>query len=180
MNELTNLSPDIAFAIGLVGLAPILARWTKIYFKLNLNFAAFGTQIVKLIKSDNMDRALKLCSVIPHAYGTGGVVAMLKAAEAGNSTRQMLQTTWARAVESSRIQLRFMLLPSVIGLLLTLVPAAQVALLDAAVTWKNVGPAAAGLFMFGGSQMTASRMPKATARMSEDIIQALAEGGNQS
>jgi biopolymer transport protein ExbB len=50
-----------------IALAIILERTIMIVFKLNLDARAFMAQVQKLILSNNIDRAIKLCAAAPNA-----------------------------------------------------------------------------------------------------------------
>ena len=53
--------------VWVVALAIILERIFFVFFRYNLNGAAFMAQIQKLIAANNIDRAIKLCNAEPHA-----------------------------------------------------------------------------------------------------------------
>ncbi|MBN2722960.1 MAG: hypothetical protein JXR95_02695 [Deltaproteobacteria bacterium] len=55
-----------------------LPRFFRVVFILSINTRVFHSVIMKLIKSDNADRALKLCSVAPNSLYPMGVSAALK------------------------------------------------------------------------------------------------------
>jgi len=53
--------------VWVVALAIILERIFFVFFRYNLNGAAFMAQIQKLVAANNIDRAIKLCNAEPHA-----------------------------------------------------------------------------------------------------------------
>jgi biopolymer transport protein ExbB/TolQ len=50
-----------------VALAAIIERTIMVVFRLSLNANAFMAQVQKLILSNNIDRAIKMCNAAPHA-----------------------------------------------------------------------------------------------------------------
>jgi biopolymer transport protein ExbB len=50
-----------------VSLAIIIERFIQLFFRFNVNAATFMTQIEKLILTNNLERAVKLCNSAPHA-----------------------------------------------------------------------------------------------------------------
>jgi len=54
-------------AMSVVGLGVIIERFIFLYFKYNINAAAFMGQIQKLVMANNIDRAIKLCNAAPAA-----------------------------------------------------------------------------------------------------------------
>ncbi len=53
--------------MSIIGLGVIIERFIFLYFKYNINAAAFMAQIQKLIMANNIDRAIKLCNAAPSA-----------------------------------------------------------------------------------------------------------------
>lgn len=53
--------------VSIIGLAIIIERFIFLYFKYNINAAAFMAQIQKLVMANNIDRAIKLCNAAPSA-----------------------------------------------------------------------------------------------------------------
>jgi biopolymer transport protein ExbB/TolQ len=53
--------------MSVIGLAVMIERFITLYFKYNINASAFMTQIQKLVLTNNIDRALKLCNAAPTA-----------------------------------------------------------------------------------------------------------------
>ena len=53
--------------MSVVGLGIIIERFIFLYFKYNINAAAFMAQIQKLVMANNIDRAIKLCNAAPSA-----------------------------------------------------------------------------------------------------------------
>lgn len=51
----------------IVAIAVIIDRIVAVYFKFNLNGARFMAQVEKLVVSDNIDKAVKLCNAAPKA-----------------------------------------------------------------------------------------------------------------
>ena len=54
-------------AMSVIGLGVMLERFIFLYFKYNINAAAFMAQIQKLVMANNIDRAIKLCNAEPNA-----------------------------------------------------------------------------------------------------------------
>ncbi len=54
-------------AMSVIGLGVMLERFIFLYFKYNINAAAFMAQIQKLVMANNIDRAIKLCNAAPSA-----------------------------------------------------------------------------------------------------------------
>ena len=54
-------------AMSIIGLGVIIERFIFLYFKYNINAAAFMAQIQKLVMANNIDRAIKLCNAAPSA-----------------------------------------------------------------------------------------------------------------
>ena len=53
--------------MSVIGLGVIIERFIFLYFKYNINAAAFMGQIQKLVMANNIDRAIKLCNAAPAA-----------------------------------------------------------------------------------------------------------------
>lgn len=53
--------------MSVVALGIIIERFIFLYFKYNINAAAFMAQIQKLVMANNIDRAIKLCNAAPSA-----------------------------------------------------------------------------------------------------------------
>ncbi|MCA9538068.1 MAG: MotA/TolQ/ExbB proton channel family protein [Myxococcales bacterium] len=53
--------------MSVIGLGVIIERFIFLYFKYNINAAAFMAQIQKLVMANNIDRAIKLCNAAPSA-----------------------------------------------------------------------------------------------------------------
>jgi biopolymer transport protein ExbB len=53
--------------MSIIGLGVIIERFIFLYFKYNINAAAFMAQIQKLVMANNIDRAIKLCNAAPSA-----------------------------------------------------------------------------------------------------------------
>lgn len=53
--------------MSIIALAIIIERFIFLYFKYNINAAAFMAQIQKLVMANNIDRAIKLCNAAPSA-----------------------------------------------------------------------------------------------------------------
>lgn len=52
---------------SVVGLGIIIERFIYLFFKYNINAPAFMAQIQKLVMTNNIDRAIKLCNAAPSA-----------------------------------------------------------------------------------------------------------------
>jgi biopolymer transport protein ExbB/TolQ len=52
---------------SIVGLGIIIERFIFLFFKYNINAPAFMAQIQKLVMTNNIDRAIKLCNAAPSA-----------------------------------------------------------------------------------------------------------------
>jgi len=57
----------IILAVSIVALGIIIERFIFLFFKYNINAPAFMAQIQKLVISNNIDRAIKLCNAAPSA-----------------------------------------------------------------------------------------------------------------
>ncbi len=53
--------------MSIIGLGIMIERFIFLYFKYNINAAAFMAQIQKLVMANNIDRAIKLCNAAPSA-----------------------------------------------------------------------------------------------------------------
>lgn len=53
--------------MSIIGLGIMIERVIFLYFKYNINAAAFMAQIQKLVMANNIDRAIKLCNAAPSA-----------------------------------------------------------------------------------------------------------------
>ena len=53
--------------MSVIGLGVMIERFIFLYFKYNINAAAFMGQIQKLVMANNIDRAIKLCNAAPAA-----------------------------------------------------------------------------------------------------------------
>jgi len=80
-----------------VALATIIERSIMIMLRLNLDSKAFMSQIQKLILSNNIDRAVKLCAAAPHA-------ALSRVIKAGLLRSNRGEREVARALEEAVIE----------------------------------------------------------------------------
>jgi len=80
-----------------VALAIVTERVITILFKLDINAGAFMAQVQKLILSNNIDRAIKLCSAAPNA-------ALSRVVRAGLARANRGQREIARALEETVIE----------------------------------------------------------------------------
>ncbi|MBI4816327.1 MAG: MotA/TolQ/ExbB proton channel family protein [Deltaproteobacteria bacterium] len=65
--EVGGLAMKVNMMFLAAGLAVIIDRAIAVYFKFNLNGARFMAQIEKLVVSDNIEKAVKLCNAAPKA-----------------------------------------------------------------------------------------------------------------
>jgi biopolymer transport protein ExbB len=77
-----------------VSIASIIERTVSIAFRFNINGHAFMAQVQKLIMSNNIDRAIKLCNSAPNA-------ALARVIKAGLTRCNRGQREIARALEES-------------------------------------------------------------------------------
>jgi biopolymer transport protein ExbB len=87
----------INLAILTVALASIAERTVMIVFRFNVNSKAFMAQVQKLILSNNIDRAIKLCNAAPHA-------ALARVIKAGLTRANRGSREVARALEEAVIE----------------------------------------------------------------------------
>ena len=57
----------IILATSIVGLGIMIERFVMLFFKYNINAAAFMAQIQKLVMANSIDKAIKLCNAAPSA-----------------------------------------------------------------------------------------------------------------
>lgn len=57
----------LILATSIVGIGIIIERFIFLFFKYNINASAFMAQIQKLVMTNNIDRAIKLCNAAPSA-----------------------------------------------------------------------------------------------------------------
>ncbi|MCB9637577.1 MAG: MotA/TolQ/ExbB proton channel family protein [Myxococcales bacterium] len=82
----------LIFGIGLT-----IERFIFLFFKYNINGAAFMAQIQKLILANNIDRAIKLCNAAPSA-------ALPKVVKAGLTRANKGETEIANAIEEASLE----------------------------------------------------------------------------
>lgn len=84
-------------AVSAVAIAIIVERILMLAFRLNLNAAPFMEQVMKLVLSGNVDRAVKLCGAAPNA-------ALAKVIRAGLTRANRGEQEIARALEEAVLE----------------------------------------------------------------------------
>lgn len=80
MSDVTmSVTTMLLLGIAGWGLALVGLRLVILLFRLNINAPVFSAQIVKLVAADNIDRALKLASVVPQTPVGAAIKAVLDA-----------------------------------------------------------------------------------------------------
>ncbi len=83
--------------VSVFGIAIIIERIIFLFFKYNINGTAFMNQIQKLVMSNNIDRAIKLCNAAPAA-------ALPKIIKAGLNRANKGETEIYNAVEEATLE----------------------------------------------------------------------------
>lgn len=86
----------IAFFL-IVGIGLMVERFIFLFFKYNINGAAFMAQIQKLVMANNIDRAIKLCNAAPSA-------ALPKVVKAGLTRANKGEIEIANAIEEATLE----------------------------------------------------------------------------
>jgi biopolymer transport protein ExbB/TolQ len=86
----------IAFT-SVIGLGIIVERFIFLFFKYNINANAFMGQIQKLVMSNNIDRAIKLCNAAPNA-------ALPKVIKAGLTRANKGELEISNAIEEATLE----------------------------------------------------------------------------
>lgn len=84
-------------AVSAVAAATIIERTIMLAFRLNLNAAPFMEQVLKLVLSGNVDRAVKLCGAAPNA-------ALARVIRAGLTRANRGEQEIARALEEAVLE----------------------------------------------------------------------------
>ena len=84
-------------AVWVIALATIIERFYFVFFRYNLNGAAFMAQIQKLVMANNIDRAIKLCNAAPNA-------ALPKVIKAGLTRANKGEAEIQNAVEEATLE----------------------------------------------------------------------------
>jgi len=84
-------------AVSAVAIAIIVERIIMLAFRLNLNAAPFMEQVLKLVLSGNVDRAVKLCGAAPNA-------ALARVIRAGLTRANRGEQEIARALEEAVLE----------------------------------------------------------------------------
>lgn len=84
-------------AVSAVAIAIIVERILMLAFRLNLNAAPFMEQVLKLVLSGNVDRAVKLCGAAPNA-------ALARVIRAGLTRANRGEQEIARALEEAVLE----------------------------------------------------------------------------
>ncbi len=82
--------------MSVIGLGVIIERFIFLYFKYNINAAAFMGQIQKLVMANNIDRAIKLCNAAPSA-------ALAKVIKAGLTRANKSEIEISNAIEEATL-----------------------------------------------------------------------------
>jgi hypothetical protein len=88
---------DLTFILAGAGLAFGLVPLGWLMFKANINAAAFGAAIKKLVEASNLDRAIKLCSAAPTVPLAKGTRAVLEAYRDGSRDSVALKESFETA-----------------------------------------------------------------------------------
>jgi biopolymer transport protein ExbB/TolQ len=86
----------IALAL-IIGIGLMIERFIFLFFKYNINGAAFMAQIQKLVMANNIDRAIKLCNAAPSA-------ALPKVVKAGLTRANKGEAEIANAIEEATLE----------------------------------------------------------------------------
>ena len=81
----------------ILGIGLIIERFIFLFFKYNINGAAFMAQIQKLVMANNIDRAIKLCNAAPSA-------ALPKVVKAGLTRANKGEMEIANAIEEASLE----------------------------------------------------------------------------
>jgi len=84
-------------AVWVIALATIIERFYFVFFRYNLNGAAFMAQIQKLVMAGNVDRAIKLCNAAPSA-------ALPKVVKAGLTRANKGEVAIQNAIEEATLE----------------------------------------------------------------------------
>ena len=104
MNEIAQfLRRGDPFIFGILGtsiwvLGVIIERFIFLFFKYNINAAAFMGQIQKLVVAGNIDRAIKLCNAAPDA-------ALPRMVKAGLTRANKGQVAIGNAIEEASLEI---------------------------------------------------------------------------
>lgn len=87
----------VILAVSIMAVGIIIERVIFLYFKYNINAAAFWAQIQKLVMANNIDRAIKLCNAAPSA-------ALAKVIKAGLTRANKGEIEVHNAVEEASLE----------------------------------------------------------------------------
>lgn len=160
-----------------IGFLLVLLRWAMI-FGMNLNHQAFNVQIVKLVKADNIERAMKLCDVAPRCCYAVALKAALSAGlqRRGGYGPELLAAVRSAFSREMTAQLESLKTPALLGwlgLILLLCGEAYVAAHGLAVPDFVHGVAAVGAAAWLLSMRVSARIKNA-ADLFPEVAAALA------
>lgn len=95
-----------AMLLAAAGLIAVLFPLLRLQLRLGVSVEAFGTQVLKLVEANNVDRALRLCAAVPHAPVAIGAGAMLARLGPTEEDRLRVGAIWLRQVLALRPALR--------------------------------------------------------------------------
>ncbi len=143
--------------------------------RMDIAIEPFTAMVHKLVLAANIDRAIKLCAVVPNSVAARGCHAMLEDARDGKLSHDTIGATWMAAVLRLRPQLRRMrpMVPVAGGLA---APLLAVGLLGGEATPINwlVPLGVAGLLVAG--DLKARQMEERTLDAWEALLDRLAPG----
>jgi len=83
--------------VSVIALGVIVERFVFLFFKYNLNAKAFMAQVQKLVLSNNIDRAIKLCNTAPSA-------ALSRVIKAGLTRANKSETEIQNSIEEATLE----------------------------------------------------------------------------
>ncbi len=173
MDYSSSVAVTIATVLGIAGAILVFLRFIYFFSTLQINFSALIAQIVKLVQSDNVDRALKLCRVVSNNYAVRSFAAILEGYQLGPD---YFHDSQAKADELLGIGLRrnkFMRLLSFAGVLLAFLPLIQALAFNLIIVPRMYIIAGIGVFFFVVSELKYITFFKQYYQSREQLLSAI-------
>jgi len=173
-------SVDLVYGLGIGAAVLAVARSIFITVTLKVNAQALTDQLIKLVRADNLDRALKLCQAAPKAYITSGFLPALEVFKKGNAKRGDLVHAYDQGVATRKPLLTFgRIIGVVAGLLAVAGLVIGVMHAESVPSEAYAAPIIAGVLVAGGEMITKRIQDEANAAFGH-LLGALKETRSQS
>ena len=170
------MNPEtLVYALGIAGGVIALARNIFFSFALNVNAKVLTEQLIKLLRSDNVDRALKLCRVVESKYYGAGVIRALEAHQAGGARRKDLIEAFEQGLATKKSTLAAGSVISVVAGIIALAGLVYGVLHAENVNPQTYAAPAGGLFLAAGGFMLSGRLQRDAGQQFGRLLEVFGE-----